>query len=86
MRQGQAWSRRHPSHAELTTQQAAEILNVSRRYLIKLLECEAIEYRKVGKHRRIPLKALLAFKREDDRKRRRAADELSSLTQEMGPV
>ena len=75
-----------PSHAELTTQQAAEILNVSRPYLIKLLECEAIEYRKVGKHRRIPLKALLAFKREDDQKRRRAADELSSLTQEMGLV
>jgi excisionase family DNA binding protein len=75
-----------PSHAELTTQQAAEILNVSRPYLIKLLECGAIEYRLVGKHRRVTLASLLAYKREDDRKRRQAADELSSLTQEMGLV
>lgn len=75
-----------PSHAELTTQQAADILNVSRPYLIKLLECGAIEYRLVGKHRRIPLESLMDHKREDDRKRRKAADELSSLTQEMGLV
>jgi len=75
-----------PAHAELTTQQAADLLNVSRPYLIKLLECDAIEYRKVGKHRRIPLESLLAYKREDDSKRRHAADELSSLTQEMGLV
>ncbi len=75
-----------PAHAELTTQQAADILNVSRPYLIKLLGCGSIEYRKVGKHRRIRLESLLAYAREDDRKRRQAADELSSLTQEMGLV
>ena len=75
-----------PSHAELTTQQAADMLNVSRPYLIKLLECGAIDYRLVGKHRRVPLESLVAYKREDDRKRRGAADELSSLTQEMGLV
>lgn len=75
-----------PSHAELTTQQAADILNVSRPYLIKLLECGAIEYRLVGKHRRIRMESLMDYKREDDRKRRKAADELSSLTQEMGLV
>lgn len=75
-----------PSHAELTTQQAADILNVSRPYLIKLLEAGAIEHRLVGKHRRVRLSSLMAYQREDDQKRRRAADELSSLTQEMGLV
>src|SRR5665648_454492 len=72
--------------AELTTQQAADILNVSRPYLIKFLDCGAIDYRLVGKHRRIRLDSLMDYVREDDRKRRQAADELSSLTQEMGLV
>jgi len=75
-----------PAHAELTTQQAADILNVSRPYLIKLLECGVIDFRLVGKHRRIRLDSLMDYMREDDRKRRQAADELSSLTQEMGLV
>jgi excisionase family DNA binding protein len=75
-----------PAHAELTTQQAADILNVSRPYLIKLLECGAVEFRLVGKHRRIRLESLMRYMREDDRKRRQAADELSSLTQDMGLV
>jgi len=75
-----------PAHAELTTQQAADILSVSRPYLIKLLDCGAIDYRLVGKHRRIRLDSLMDYVREDDRKRRQAADELSSLTQEMGLV
>jgi hypothetical protein len=42
------------------------------------------EYRKVGKHRRIKAESLIAYMREDDRSRRVAADELSSLSQEMG--
>ena len=75
-----------PAHAELTTQQAADILNVSRPYLIKLLECGAVDFRLVGRHRRIRLDSLMDYMREDDRKRRQAADELSSLTQEMGLV
>jgi excisionase family DNA binding protein len=73
-----------PADAELTTQQAADLLNVSRPYLIGLLEAGEIEYRKVGKHRRIKAVSLVDYMRNDDQRRRRAADELSALTQEMG--
>lgn len=75
-----------PHHAQLTTQQAADLLNVSRPYLIKLLEHEVIEYTKVGKHRRIQASSLMAYKRQDDQKRRKAADALSSLSEDMGLV
>lgn len=73
-----------PSHAELTTQQAADLLNVSRPYLIGLLEAGNIEYRTVGKHRRVKAESLREYMRHDDRQRRDAADELSALGQEMG--
>ncbi len=73
-----------PAHAELTTQQAADLLNVSRPHLIGLLEAGEISYRKVGKHRRVRASSLLEYMRADDRRRRVAADELSALTQEMG--
>jgi excisionase family DNA binding protein len=75
-----------PSHAELTTQQAADMLNVSRPFLIGLLEAGEIEYRKVGKHRRVKASSLLDYLRRDDQRRREAADELSSLTQDLGLV
>jgi len=73
-----------PVDAELTTQQAADLLNVSRPYLIGLLEAGEIDYRKVGKHRRIKATSLTEYLRDDDQRRRQAADELSALTQEMG--
>ncbi len=73
-----------PSHAELTTQQAADMLNVWRPYLISLLEAGAIPYRLVGRHRRIRHDDLMEYRRQDSAKRRAAADELSGLGQELG--
>lgn len=73
-----------PAHAELTTQQAADLLNVSRPFLIGLLDDDEIEYRRVGKHRRIKAQSLMAYMARDDQERREAADELTRLNQEMG--
>ncbi len=60
------------------------MLNVSRPYLIGLLDAGEIEYRKVGTHRRVRAASLLDYQRRDDQRRREAADELAALTQEMG--
>ena len=66
-----------PIHSELTTQQAADILNVSRPFVIEQLEKGAIPYRKVGTHRRVVLKDLMEFKQTMDRNRLKALKELS---------
>jgi excisionase family DNA binding protein len=73
-----------PKDAELTTQQAADVLNVSRPYVIGLLESGQIPFRKVGRHRRITFEALMEYKRKDDLQRRAAADDLADLSQELG--
>lgn len=72
-----------PARAELTTQQAADFLNVSRPYLVKLLEERKIHYHMVGTHRRIRFEDLRDYKRQDDQYRRGIIDELTELGQEL---
>jgi excisionase family DNA binding protein len=72
-----------PVQAELSTQQAANLLNVSRPYLIKLLESKKIPYRKIGKHRRILAKDLYQYKADIDAKRSQSLDQLTALTEEL---
>jgi excisionase family DNA binding protein len=75
-----------PTASELTTQQAADVLNVSRPFLIKLLDSGAIQYRMVGSHRRVQLRSLLDHKRVDDARTMRAANDLTALDEELGLV
>jgi excisionase family DNA binding protein len=71
-----------PENAELTTVQAAEILNVSRPFLIKLLEDNAIPHRKVGNHRRIRMEDVMAYRARIDRDREAVLDQLVREAQE----
>lgn len=73
-----------PMHAEITTQQAADILNVSRPFVVTLLEERKLPYRKVGTHRRIRMADLVAFKRRDDEERRKVLAELTAEAQKLG--
>lgn len=73
-----------PMDKELTTQQAADILNVSRPYFIKLLENGEIPFKKTGTHRKILMQDLMKYREQRVENRRLKIDELSQLSQELG--
>src|SRR5260370_32292031 len=73
-----------PINKELTTQEAADILNVSRPYLVSLLEDGHIPFIKVGTHRRIRFSDLMAYKKQRDSNRTRGLAELTQMSQEFG--
>lgn len=73
-----------PVGQQLTTQQAADLLNVSRQYLVRLLDEKRIPFTKTGKHRRLRIEDVLTFKQNRDRSRRAGIRELSEATQEFG--
>ena len=73
-----------PLHSELTTSQAADMLNVSRPYLIKLLDAGDIPHHKVGRHRRIRREDVMEFAERSRIASRAAMDELVALSEELG--
>lgn len=73
-----------PIHAELTTQEAADFLNVSRPYLIGLLERGELAHHKVGTHRRIYFRDLQEYKRVSDEKALQALAEMTAEAQKLG--
>ncbi|MGE0004046.1 MAG: SPFH and helix-turn-helix domain-containing protein [Parvibaculaceae bacterium] len=73
-----------PLHAELTTQEAADFLNVSRPYLITLLQRHELPFHKVGTHRRIKFSDLRDFRSRRESERKAAMQELAHQAQEKG--
>lgn len=73
-----------PQHAELTTQQAADFLNVSRPFFVKLLEQGKLNFHKVGSHRRVYFRDLLKYKEASMDESQKAMNELAAQAQELG--
>ncbi len=73
-----------PIHHELSTQEAANLLNVSRPHLVTLLEKGSLPFRKVGSHRRVQAKDVLEYKANIDQLRLATLNELTAFSQEQG--
>ena len=73
-----------PVHAELTTQEAADLLNVSRPYLVRLLEEGELPFHKTGKHRRVRFRDVMEYKQQRDKTSADAMAELAAQAQELG--
>jgi excisionase family DNA binding protein len=73
-----------PVGQELTTQQAAHLLNVSRQYLVRLLDEGRIPFQRLGKHRRLRAEDVLKFKDKREKDRRAGLRELTRITEEFG--
>ncbi|MEO9335995.1 helix-turn-helix domain-containing protein [Mesorhizobium sp. SB112] len=73
-----------PIHAELTTQEAADYLNVSRPYLIRLLEEGKLPFSLVGTHRRVKFSDLAAYRKSTEEDRKKVMEELAAQAQELG--
>jgi excisionase family DNA binding protein len=73
-----------PVGQEVTTQQAADMLNVSRQYLVRILDEGRIPFSKTGKHRRLRIEDVLAYKEQRDKEGRAKLDALTQMSEEMG--
>jgi excisionase family DNA binding protein len=73
-----------PVHAEMTTQEAADMLNISNRSLIRLLDEGKIEFRRVGSDRPVRLETLMEYKHHGDTERRKVLEQLAASDRELG--